>query len=222
MADNIQIKGIREGLLISIPDGEWENVQELLLEEIGTQASFLQGGKLILDVENHVLNARAMGKLMESLAEHDVSLWGILSHSPTTERTAQTYGLATRIHQTHPHPENRPIETTQFEGDEGLLVQRTLRSGNSIEFPGHVTLIGDVNPGAEIIAGGNIVVWGKLRGTAHAGAEGDEDAIVCALELSPTQLRIGELISLSPDDKQKKQPEMARIQDGQVVAEPWG
>lgn len=47
MIDNIQIKGIREGLLISIPDGEWENVQELLLEEIETQASFLQGGKLI-------------------------------------------------------------------------------------------------------------------------------------------------------------------------------
>ena len=54
----------------------------------------------------------------------------------------------------------------------GILVHRTLRSGQALHHAGHVTLIGDVNPGAEIIAGGDIVVWGKLRGIAHAGAMG--------------------------------------------------
>ncbi len=100
-------------------------------------------------------------------------------------------------------------------------MERTLRSGFSLRHPGHVIVIGDVNPGAEIIAGGNVVVWGHLRGMVHAGAEGDESAVVCSLDLSPTQLRIAGKIALTPQRRGKPQPEMARLEDGQVVAEPW-
>jgi septum site-determining protein MinC len=82
-------------------------------------------------------------------------------------------------------------------------------------------VIGDVNPGAEIIAGGNIVIWGRLRGTVHAGAQGDEDAIVCALDLSPTQLRIADQISITPPQRRRPKPEIARLEDGKVIAEPW-
>ncbi len=82
-------------------------------------------------------------------------------------------------------------------------------------------MIGDVNPGAEIIARGDVVVWGRLRGMVHAGAEGDESAVVCALDLSPTQLRIAGQIAVTPKRRGKPQPEMARISNGQVVAEPW-
>jgi septum site-determining protein MinC len=78
-----------------------------------------------------------------------------------------------------------------------------------------------VNPGAEIVAGGSVVVWGRLRGVVHAGANGNESATVCALDMNPTQLRIASFISVTPLRKGKPQPEIARVKDGQVVAEPW-
>jgi septum site-determining protein MinC len=81
---------------------------------------------------------------------------------------------------------------------------------------------GDVNAGAEIIAGGNVVVWGKLRGIVHAGANGDESAVVCALDLAPTQLRIATYITVSPEDKRRKpRPEIAFVRQGRIVAEAW-
>ena len=106
-------------------------------------------------------------------------------------------------------------------GEKAVLVRRTLRSGFSVQFAGHVVVIGDVNPGAEVIASGDVLVWGRLRGMVHAGAEGNEGAIVCALDLIPTQLRIAGQIAITPQRRGKSQPEMARLKDGQVVAEAW-
>jgi len=106
-------------------------------------------------------------------------------------------------------------------GEPAILVQRTLRSGYRVEYQGHVVVIGDVNPGAEIVASGSVVVWGKLRGVVHAGAEGDENAVVCALEMIPTQLRISGMVSVSARRQGKPLPEIARIESGQVIVEPW-
>ena len=105
----------------------------------------------------------------------------------------------------------------------GILVRRTLRSGQIVQHPGHVVVIGDVNPGAEIIAGGDVVVWGKLRGIVHAGATGDDGAVICALSLAPPQLRIGNYIARAPEGRESlpEQPEMAHVQEGEIVAEPW-
>jgi len=105
----------------------------------------------------------------------------------------------------------------------GVLVRRTLRSGQVVQHPGHVVVIGDVNPGAEIVAGGDVVVWGKLRGIVHAGATGDDGAVVCALSLTPLQLRIGNHIARAPEGREglPERPEMASVQDGEIVAEPW-
>ena len=83
--------------------------------------------------------------------------------------------------------------------------------------------MGDVNPGAEIVADGNVIVWGKLSGLVHAGANGDETATVSALDLSPTQLRIADRITIAPpvDKKRVPVPETACIKDEQIVAEAW-
>jgi septum site-determining protein MinC len=109
------------------------------------------------------------------------------------------------------------------DADLGVLIRRTLRSGQAVQYPGHVVVIGDVNPGAEIIAGGDVVVWGKLRGIVHAGATGDDEAVVCALSLAPLQLRIGNHIARAPEGREDlpERPEMASVQDGEIVAEPW-
>jgi septum site-determining protein MinC len=221
MTKQIQIKGIREGLLVKVADGEWSDIRTELLNQLEQSADFLEGGRLVLDVGNHILKAADMGALRDSLADRGLTLWAVLSNSPTTESTAQALGLATRL--TKPRPDLIKSRLESFmEGEQAILVRRTLRSGHSLKYPGHVVIIGDVNPGAEIIAGGDVVVWGHLRGMVHAGAEGDNDAVVCALDLSPTQLRIAGEISITPPQITAPHPEIARLIEGQVVAEAWG
>jgi septum site-determining protein MinC len=216
----VKIKGIREGLLISVGEDSWPESRTALLDHLQGQAEFLRGGRLILDVGNQVLRAAEMGQLRDMLSDNGLSLWAVLSDSPITQQNAQSLGLATRVNQS-PAGRSTPARDTALTGENAVLVQRTLRSGFSLQHSGHVTVIGDVNPGAEIIAGGNVVVWGRLSGMVHAGAEGDGGAVVCALLLSPTQLLIAGQISVAPPRRGKTQPEIARIVDGQVVAEPW-
>jgi len=217
----IQIKGIREGLLVTLGDQPWDEVHQALLEHLDQQGEFLRGARLALDVGNHVLKAADLGHLSKEIAERELSLWAVISTSPATERSAQAFGLATRLFKPRPEPVTPKPEATVPETGTAILVRRTLRSGASLHHAGHVVLIGDINPGAEIVARGDVVVWGRLRGMVHAGAEGDERAVVCALDLSPTQLRIAGQIAVTPKRRGKPQPEMAHISNGQVVAEPW-
>jgi len=80
-----------------------------------------------------------------------------------------------------------------------LYIQRTLRSGQSVKSEGNIVIIGDVNPGSEIIAKGDITVWGILGGIAHAGCDGNSWAKVRALKMNPIQLRIADVLSRRPD-----------------------
>lgn len=98
----------------------------------------------------------------------------------------------------------------------------TLRSGQRIETPFSLIVIGDVNPGADIIAGGDIAVLGSLRGTAHAAAYDDDsfDRVIIALQMQPMQLRIGSVISRGSDEASSG-PEIARIDNRRIVVEPY-
>jgi len=220
MPQDIEIKGISEGILVTLGDGDWTEIHESLLSHVDAQSDFLQGAKLTLEVGNHILKAVDLGLLRDQLADRGVALRAVLSNSPTTERTAQALGLATKLSVPRNDRSSHRLDTV-LHGDEAVLIQRTLRSGHSVKYPGHITIIGDVNPGSEIIAGGNVIVWGRLRGTVHAGAQGDQDAVVCALDLSPTQLRIADQISITPPQRRRPKPEMARLNKDKVVAEPW-
>lgn len=103
----------------------------------------------------------------------------------------------------------------------GLMINSSLRSGQKINYDGNVVVLGDVNPGAEIVTTGSIVVMGVLRGIAHAGASGDSSATITAYAIRPTQLRIADLIGIAPADDARKPttiwPEVARISDGHIV-----
>ncbi|AFV10838.1 septum site-determining protein MinC [Thermacetogenium phaeum DSM 12270] len=107
--------------------------------------------------------------------------------------------------------------------EQTILIQRTIRSGQRVFYPGNVVVLGDVNPGGEVIAGGNIIVMGAFRGVAHAGAMGKEDAVVAALRLEPSQLRIAGYITRAPegDISSPYYPEIARVQDGIVIIEQY-
>ena len=105
-----------------------------------------------------------------------------------------------------------------------VMYEKSLRSGQNINFDGNVVILGDVNPGAEIVAGGHILVMGSLRGVVHAGATGDEEATVTALHFAPTQLRIASHITRPPDGGTEyghKPPEVARINGDAVIIEEY-
>jgi septum site-determining protein MinC len=86
---------------------------------------------------------------------------------------------------------------------------------------GNIVILGDINPGAEVIAGGSILVMGCLRGMAHAGAFGDEKSVIAAFRLNPTQLRIANHITRPPDGETitVNNPELARIRADKVIIE---
>jgi septum site-determining protein MinC len=213
----IQIKGLRDGLLVTLGAAPWDELSAALVEQIDARQSFFQGARLALDVGGQVFHVNELSDLRDLLSERGVTLWAVVSESPTTETTAQLLGLATRI------SKPRPTEVTRdaaAEGPSSLWIGRTLRSGTRIESPGNVTVLGDVNPGAEIVADGSILVWGRVRGLVHAGAHGDAQAVVCALNLSSAQVRIAEEI-FQEARKGPPRPEKILVKDGRLQAESW-
>lgn len=217
----IQIKGLRDGLLVSLDDAPWAEQRVALLSQVDGQPAFFQGARLALDVASQVLHVNELVDLRDQLSERGIFLWAVISESPTTEKTAQLLGLATRISKPRPE-EGRKFAVEDLGEETALFLQRTLRSGTRIEFVGHVVILGDVNPGAEIIAEGNVMVWGHLRGMVHAGAKGNRKAMICALDLSPTQLRIADEVSAAIRSQEHPRPEIVRInKDGKLQAELW-
>jgi len=96
----------------------------------------------------------------------------------------------------------------------------TVRGGQSLHEVGHLVVVGDVNPGAELVATGDVVVFGRLAGVAHAGARGDTEARIYALEMRPTQVRIGAYIAADADERRPSGPEVALVRDGRIVIVP--
>jgi septum site-determining protein MinC len=192
----------------------------VLISRVDAQPSFFQGARLALDVASQVLHVNELVDLRDQLSERGISLWAVLSESPTTEQTSQLLGLATRI------SKPRPQESVDYGVDDlgkgtALFLNQTLRSGTRIEFAGHVVVLGDVNPGAEIVAEGNIMIWGRLRGMVHAGSDGDEETVICALEFSPMQLRIADDILDVKESPAGSSPQSARIENGKLIIKNW-
>jgi len=224
--DTITIKGIRKGLLVALGKGDWSAELRALEARLSASPSFFRGGRVALDVGARGLNHSEVEEARTLLARHQVELWALVSTNPVTEAAAQELGLVISIKTDLGLPRPHGPEPAPEKGEEpfveGLVVRRTLRSGQSLRHPGHVVVIGDVNPGAEVVAGGDIVVWGRVRGLVHAGALGGEGAVICALDLAPTQLRIAGHIARSPEERRGKPvPEMASVREGRIVAVPW-
>jgi septum site-determining protein MinC len=216
----IQIKGVREGLLVTLGEGEWADLRQALIQQVEEKGSFFKGARMAIDVGSLALSAVDLGSLRDVLSDREISLWAVLSSSAKTELTAQVLGLATRLSTPRPERTIRSPEA-QADGESAILVRKTLRSGVKISTDGHVVVSGDVNPGAEIEAGGSVVVWGRLKGAVHAGKAGDETATVSALDYQPTQVRIANMLASTSSTKKKNQPQTALIRDGQIVIDIW-
>jgi septum site-determining protein MinC len=220
-AARVRIKGTRKGLAITLGEGDWHQLIGELDQRLIHGQAFFGGSRVNMHVGQRDLGQPELEQLIHILTKYNIEVERLHTTSRMAAEAAQALGV--RLGLPEPaRPEPQP-PMPMGEWSDGVLLHRTLRSGQSLRQPGHVVIVGDVHAGAEVIAGGDVVVWGRLRGMVHAGAMGDEQALVCALELRPTQLRIASVIATSPDEKESKSPgpEIASVVDGQIVAIPW-
>lgn len=230
----IAIKGVKDGLLIALsPTEDWQVITSELATRIDEKLDFFAGAKVTVDVGERPVPKYELTSLKALLDRRGLRLVVVQSDSQTTIQSAYALDLRARLI-TEPTASTQQTDSGQSgdddvpinpeeTGTEGVLLKRTLRSGRTVHSRGHIVVIGDVNPGAKLIATGDIIVWGKLRGFAHAGAEGDTEAVICALDMNPNQLRIAGYIVTSPEDKQRQiRPEVALIRGEQIIVEPWG
>lgn len=194
----VVIKGTRDGISIILRRrSDFETIRDTILEKLQKGGDFFKGGEARLLVKEGYISQEEMEQLETMLKEYGLNL-------------KKDHPLYTISFPTPPLPET-------------LILKKTLRSGQRISYGGNVVVIGDVNPGGEVIAKGDILVFGALRGMAHAGAEGDANSIVAAYRLQPTQLRIAGVIARPPEGKSAvpQVPEVARLKDGVIVIEPY-
>jgi len=208
----VKLSGTDYGLLLRL---EWDSpLPQLLveLEEYLQQSpKFFAGAQVLLEVGSRPVLQQDMEQLAVVLSRYGVMLQGV---APILD------GLERR-----PPPPSRPMFVPSPPDVQTLVhvEQRTVRSGEKVAAEGHLIVIGDVNPGAEVIAGYNIFVWGALRGSAYAGVPDHEEAIITALHFAPIQLRIAGHIARPPEARPNAPgtPELARIDQNAIVVEAW-
>lgn len=118
--------------------------------------------------------------------------------------------------------EVRPPSVVVAARGETKIIARTVRSGGRVVSSGSVVVLGDVNSGAEIIANDDIIVVGQLRGLAHAGAGGNENAVIWAEKIVSPQLRIGDAVAQQgADTGEQGGPEVALLKGGAITITEW-
>ncbi len=227
--ENVTIKGVGDGLLITLsPTEEWQVITSELAARIDEKSAFFNGARITIDTGARPVPKYELSSLKALLERRGLSLMVVQSESKTTIQSAEALDLRTSYKSddiTRPSANDPDLAAIDPEevGTPGVLINRTLRSGRIVHSRGHVVILGDVNPGAKVIAAGDVIVWGKLRGVVHAGSDGDTSAIVCALDMTPMQLRIAHYISVSPQEVKGRRvrPEIASVKNEQIVVEAW-
>lgn len=223
----VAIKGTRNGLLLTLePETPFGELLNALAARLAEAPGFFQGASLALDTSRRSLRGSERTQLEALLAHYQVSVMSLdTTTAPRKEIGLADSYLASTAPTTPPAVSNEvelPAQRDPRESDDTLFLRRTVRSGQAIHHHSNIVVLGDVNPGAEMIAGGDIIVWGVLRGMVHAGYPDNTKAIVCSLLLAPVQLRIAHLLSRPPEGVEvQPRPEVATIRDGQIVVEAW-
>jgi len=221
----IAIKGTRSGLLLTLePDTPFGDLLNALAERLSEAPTFFRGASLTVDTSRRNLRISERKQLENLLAHYQMSVTSLEMMRASKEAKAT---ITLPLNERPPEIINAESEAPVMQRDprdaaDTLFLRRTVRSGQAIYHDSNVVVLGDVNPGAEIVAAGDIIVWGVLRGMVHAGYPDSDNAIVCALCLSPVQLRIAHLLSRPPEGfEAQPRPEVATIRQGQIVVETW-
>ncbi|MBQ7584318.1 MAG: hypothetical protein IJT24_06875 [Lachnospiraceae bacterium] len=240
MADKVTLKGVKSGIVLRLPEkGEFEELLPAVEDKFKNAAEFFGSKHLILSIEGRRISEQEAGQILLLLMENTkVKCEGVVIDNPELEDKFQKLlgpdpGHEKELAAMKKEREDmlKTIENLQAAVDpmNCRVIMGNLRSGSNAESQGSLMVIGDVKPGASVTAGGSVFVLGALQGNADAGAYGDPDAFIFAMDMDPIQLRISDAMAIAADTgpKQKKRifakkdlaplPEVALISEGHIV-----
>ena len=197
---------------------DWVELCQQLKQRLQSGDRFVEPNTPVhLITRDRLLDGRQLQEIESLLAEAQLPLKRSYTQRRQTAVAAVTAGYSVE----QQSPLSRPgQEEERSVMDEPLYLQTTVRSGTEIRHPGTVVILGDINPGGSVIAEGDIFVWGRLRGLAHAGAGGNEKCRIMALHVQPTQMRIADKVARAPEKPPALyQPEVVYVaEDGIRIA----
>ena len=214
--EKIKIKGENDGLMLEFPpDLSFLEIVEELSRKLDSGSGFFLRGTLVRVPRNR-FSKEELAELQELFRTH-----GLICRleKPVPMRSASPVPPSPKPAAASVSPQEAMQDAPELQ--RMLVIDKTLRGGQAVETEGSVIVFGNVNPGAQITAGGSVDIRGTCRGLVHAGAAGDSTAFIIADHLMPTQIRIANYVARSPDEPENfGKAERAYVKDGQIVIEP--
>jgi septum site-determining protein MinC len=216
----VQLKSKDGRLLLILPpesqvpasELSWSDIWQQIRQRLNAGDRFrISNTPVHLMAQDRLVDARQLQELAEALSEVQLRLISVSTSRRQTAIAAVTSGYSVEQLQPVTSLSTQPKATAIPQAD-ALYLEMTVRSGVEIRHPGTVILLGDLNPGGIVIADGDIIIWGRLRGIAHAGAGGNSECLIMALQMEPTQLRIADAVARAPEKlPMQYSPEVAHI-----------
>lgn len=210
MNNSVIIKGNKYGIVVVLsPDLPFEELKLLIAEKFKESSKFFENAKMAISFEGRKLTNEEQREVLDIIGENaDMHIVCVMDNDTEVQE---------KFHKTL---EQKLLELSN---NSGQFYKGILRSGASLEFETSVIIIGDVNHGARVVSKGNIIILGALKGTAFAGATGNTNSFVVALDMCPTQIRIADTIARAPDKPVKddvKEAKIAFLEEGNIYIEP--
>ncbi|MDR1375938.1 MAG: hypothetical protein LBJ22_00385 [Synergistaceae bacterium] len=211
----IQLKGTSFGIRILFPEDISDDLLLDNFEAIPARTYALpMGTGIVLDFQSRHCSERLIGDILSQVVwpkKLNVLAW-LTSDKESAARFVRS-GFKTK----------EPVAEHSKTNADTLIVDHSLRSGQHEEYPGDVVLVGHLNNGAEIFAGGSVSILGKLKGLVHAGRDRADGVYIVAGSFEPQQLRIGDKLcdQFGEDMKWWKKPVIITLEDGGLLFRDW-
>ncbi len=204
-------------IIINIDNNKYINWKLCLKKEL----SNLTSNNIEIDCKNLDLSCSDILELIEIVSQYNCKIISFFSSSVKTIISSESLGYRSQFISDNYSNNTLKINSKNFNLPQTHFHEGTIRSGEYLDIPGNLLILGDVNPGAIVSAEENIIIWGRLLGIAHAGSKGNSQATISSLQIRPVQLRIANRVARGPQEKlQLGLAEQAKITSGKIVISP--
>lgn len=224
MENFIVIKGNKNGIVVVLDAlADFDTLKDMVAQKFQDSAKFLGYCKTAIAFSGRDLSDEEELELLDIIsANSDLDIVCLLDSD--TDRNEIGINEAAKRETVQSEPEVFAAEERlkDYPANMASFYKGNLRSGQTLEMENSVIVLGDVNPGANITSNGNILVLGSLKGTAYAGAAGNRNAFVFALDMNPMQIRLADVIARAPDNPERntvKEPKIAYLEDENIYIE---
>ena len=224
MDNTVIIKGMQSGIVVMLDDKkDYDDLKEDIKNKFIESAKFLGKADIGISLEGRKLTDEQIKEILEIISENtELNVVCVLTDNKEEDaayRKMIEKNLNELITRKKKKEEKKKIKPEKL----AIFHKGNLRSGQELNLENSVIVMGDVNFGASIVSRGNVIVLGTLFGNVYAGSGGDKEAFVLALDMQPTQIRIGNVIARSSDDTRIRrddiEPKIAYVEDDRIYVE---